>query len=1131
MRRIPRFSLIALAVLLCSVGVSERIFAQAPSAVEFKHLTPRDGLSAQFVWSILQDRHGYIWIGTADGLDRFDGYAVTNYSHDPRDSTSVRAGGVVALLEDERGGFWVGTTDGLDRMDPETGRFSHIVLGPNPRPDSLPDLVTYGLHIGSEGRLWAGTADGLFVLEDPDGRRTTRYAHDPDDPSSLSHSNVRDIEESPDGTLWIGTYGGGLNRFDPTTETAVHYRHDPDVPSSLSSDEIWELHRDARGTLWIATRRGLCRMDEADETFDCLLPDPDDPSRLSDGDIQSIEEDDQGRLWLGTGLGGVNVFDPASGAITHYRHDPSDPSSLGQDDVHTVFRDRFGTYWFAHHDRGISWMSPNRVRFETRRLDPNAPELAAINNVTDFLDEGAGVIWATTEHGLLRIDSTAPSPEHFVPFPEGPSSGGPAFNPNLLTALVKDQWGRLWMGNTMGGLFVFDPESRTFETISVPETDGWIVPSFMDAEGDIWIGTTEAGLWRVEPETEAVTPYLPDPQNAESVANTGVLPFLDAAGNIWLEAFNEKDQTELAFQQYDRERDAFTNRPVPLPENVEFANVHMFPEQAGVFWISSSEGLYRADVRSGDVDLYSREELNIPVQLNAMQRDARGRLWFGAWTGEFGMLDPAARTVTQYFAEDGVDIRRHIFSRRGPSGEVTFNGFGGLMRFHPEEILQKTTHPEVHVTAVRASGTALPISAGEESLRLTHDQNTLAFDYVGLNYDDPIRNAYRYTLEGFDEGWNDVGTQRSALYPKLPPGEYTFHVQAANSAGVWNDVGDAVALAILPPWWRTVWAYLLYGLLFVGGVVAADRIQRRRLVAKERARTQERELQQAREIERAYRDLQSAQQQLIQQEKMASLGQLTAGIAHEIKNPLNFVTNFAGLSEELLSELQEALRAGDLDVANEITLDLVTNIVKIEEHGRRADSIVRSMMQHARGTSGDREEVNLHAFVEEYVNLAYHGKRASTPDFNVNIERDFSTDLGKIQLVPQEMGRVLLNLLGNAFDAVYEKSAKRNGEYEPRVKISARRANGKVEIRVADNGPGVPDSFRKKVFEPFFTTKPTGSGTGLGLSLSYEIVTQGHGGTLDIESEDEEGTAFVVRLPADPLAGGSHPPLVDSPSK
>jgi two-component system NtrC family sensor kinase len=298
-----------------------------------------------------------------------------------------------------------------------------------------------------------------------------------------------------------------------------------------------------------------------------------------------------------------------------------------------------------------------------------------------------------------------------------------------------------------------------------------------------------------------------------------------------------------------------------------------------------------------------------------------------------------------------------------------------------------------------------------------------------------------------------------------------------------------------------------------------------RLISQHAEHLEEQVEERTTQLKHSLEDLKNTQDQLIQAEKMASLGSLTAGIAHEIKNPLNFINNFAEVNEELAQELKEAIAKGE--TVDDILTDLEQNASVIAEHGKRADSIVRSMMQHARGGTGERETVDINTLVGEYVGLAYHGKRAQLPDFNATIEENYDENVGSLSIVPQDFGRVLLNLLGNAFDAVSQRREKgggrresvgektEEGEYQPQVAVSTVRKNGQIEVRVSDNGPGVPEEIRAKIFEPFFTTKPTGSGTGVGLSLSYDIITQGHGGSLRVESSDQGGAEFVVTLPVD----------------
>ena len=266
-------------------------------------------------------------------------------------------------------------------------------------------------------------------------------------------------------------------------------------------------------------------------------------------------------------------------------------------------------------------------------------------------------------------------------------------------------------------------------------------------------------------------------------------------------------------------------------------------------------------------------------------------------------------------------------------------------------------------------------------------------------------------------------------------------------------------------------------------------------------------------IEKAYQDLKATQQQLIQSEKMASLGELTAGIAHEIQNPLNFVNNFSEVNRELVDELQQELKAGKIDDAIAISNDIKENEEKINQHGKRADAIVKGMLQHSRSSTGIKEPTAINVLADEYLRLAYHGLRAKDHSFNATTKTDFDRSVGNINIIPQDMGRVILNLLTNAFYAVDEKRKQQSTGYEPTVSVSTRKINGKVEIRVADNGNGIPQKVLDKIFQPFFTTKPTGQGTGLGLSLSYDIITKGHGGELRVETKEGVGTTFIILLP------------------
>ncbi|MBN2173872.1 MAG: GHKL domain-containing protein [Bacteroidales bacterium] len=404
-----------------------------------------------------------------------------------------------------------------------------------------------------------------------------------------------------------------------------------------------------------------------------------------------------------------------------------------------------------------------------------------------------------------------------------------------------------------------------------------------------------------------------------------------------------------------------------------------------------------------------------------------------------------------------------------------------------------------------------PFHAIPENPVFPNSFNSIGFDFVGVETRRPFLVQYQYKLEGYDDDWRLPNTASSAAYGNLPFGEYTFLVKAESSDGIWSEP-ISYPFEILPPWYRTWPAYLFYGLLLMLGIYLVDRIQRRRLIARERQRTMKRELEQAKEIEKSYLELKVAQAQLIQSEKMATLGELAAGIAHEIQNPLNFVNNFSEVSAELAAEIIDEINKGNTDEVKEITSDLIQNLEIINQHGKRASSIVKGMLEHSRTSKGEKRPIDINDLADEFLRLSYHGLRVKDKSFNANFKMIADGNLPKVNVVPQDIGRVFLNLINNAFYACSERKKQDKVDYEPMVEVITKKVNGNVEIRVKDNGTGIPPGVIDKIFQPFFTTKTSGQGTGLGLSLSYDII-KAHGGELKVETEAGLGTEFIVTLP------------------
>jgi signal transduction histidine kinase len=415
-------------------------------------------------------------------------------------------------------------------------------------------------------------------------------------------------------------------------------------------------------------------------------------------------------------------------------------------------------------------------------------------------------------------------------------------------------------------------------------------------------------------------------------------------------------------------------------------------------------------------------------------------------------------------------------------------------------------------------------------LQLPYDQNYLQFSFANLCVLNRDKISFRYMLEGADDTWIYAGQEpQSKNYFNLPPGAYTFRVATRGIKGQWGDPAE-FSFRIFPPWWQTWWAYLAYAILAFGGIWAIVQYRSRQLKEENRL-LEEKVTQRTDELRENISNLKSTQEQLIQQEKLASLGQLTAGIAHEIKNPLNFVNNFSNVSLEMIDEaLEELGKTSQDDHTAEtaaILADIKTNLTKIHEHGSRADGIVKSMLQHSRGGSGKMEPADLNQVVKEFVNLSYHGMRAGKQPFDVEMSLDLDDSIGEIPLVQEDFSRVIVNICSNAFDAmrgavigdqvsVINDRGSIIGDreigsvYTPHLKVRTKGEVGRVLIEIEDNGPGIPDDIKDKIMQPFFTTKKGTQGTGLGLSITHDIV-KAHGGELAIKSQPGQ-TIFTISL-------------------
>ncbi len=1110
-------------LLAVCLGAFTPLEAQYKENIRFERFTIEQGISSDRVFCVTQDPQGYIWAGTEAGLSRYDGYGFTVFRNIPGDSSSLADNVVNAVLYDRTGTLWVGTQNGLSRYDFITGTFSNT----NPaggNENSLPGKVVRTIHESKTGELWFGTDNGLARYDRNSDRYTSRWLADGKE-TTLAGTTVTSIAEDGAGTLWIGTSSRGLVNLDPKTNKILFY-NELEIPGvNFPTANISKVMVSSAGEIWLGflPRNGLGRFNPVTRTFRLYVRDP-----VKHPDfwnfISDILETADHTIWVCTFLGGgvdsgIHRYDAQTDRFTRYTNDPDNPSSLSWGYTQALFEDRFNNLWVAT-SRGLNKADLKRWQMGIMNVNAKDPN-NLVNNYYAIEEVDDNIFWLGLDgEGFIEWDRNTGARKYFA-IPDYTEMEG-------IHALQKDIDGLIWVGFAGNGLSRENRKTGKKEAFKhqpgnpASLAGNFVTDLLLDSKKNLWIATSH-GLSRYNRERNDFTSWTRETSPGMSGNSLSSL-FEDKNGLIWIgtkeHVYDPSLTVSSGLMRFDPATGAFTcfRHDHGDASSLSSDVVRCIAEDpGGTIWVGTNNGLNRLNQASSTFEVFLPSSGLPDPNVMGIQFDEQGKMWLSTLKG-ISRFDPVSKVFRNFTLEDGIQANRYnensFYKTR--SGELIFGGIMGANWFLPSSVSADEVIPEIHITRLLKFNE--PVQLGKPSdetknIRLKWNDNSVGFEYVAVNFRSALQTRYEYRLDGFDREWVRAGTRRYVNYTNLRPGAYTFRVRAINSEGVQSLRDAVITVSISPPFWRTWYAYLFYALVVIGAVIIVDRYQRKRLLSKVRERNRDRELAQAREIEKAYTELKATQTQLVHAEKMASLGELTAGIAHEIQNPLNFVNNFSELSTELLDELDEELRNGNPSAVPEISGGIRENLQKISHHGKRADSIVKGMLQHSRTGSGTKEPADFNSLVDEYLRLSYHGLRARDKSFNAAMITGFDPAIGRIRIIPQDMGRVVLNLFTNSFYALNEKRKLGLPGWEPSVSVSTKLTGSMVELRIRDNGTGIPARALGKIFQPFFTTKPTGEGTGLGLSLSYDIITRGHGGELTVETEEGEFTEFTIRIP------------------
>jgi ligand-binding sensor domain-containing protein/signal transduction histidine kinase len=1083
-------SLAALLICCCLLFPASRSFSAHGEKLRFERLSTENGLIQSSVLTVCQDHTGFLWIGTYDGVARYDGFHFRSFKHratdstsisqnlirhifedhlgvlwfatenglcrfdraketftsylaDPKSSRSISNNHVRRIYEDRSGTLWIATEDGLNRYDREHGSFLQYRSEPG-NPTSLANSFIRTVLEGIEGTFYVGTSSGLDILDRSTGV-CSHMQNIPGDPNSLSDNAVVCLLEDRSGSLWVGTQHGGLNRLDRGSKRFVRYRFEFSEPSSIRSDYVSQMMQDRSGEIWIATYGGgLERYDHTTDSFVHFQNTPSDPTSISSNMCYCLFEDRSGIIYIGTDFGGISTIDRRKNRFSWHSHDPGDSWSLNNDNVNAVYEDPSDngkTLWIGTAGGGLSRFDRKSETFSSYRHDPEEPSSLSDDVVRCITKDYRGYLWVGTNNGLNRFDPVTRQCVRYFFDPLDPQS----LRHNSILSICEDRTQTLWIGTGRGGLEQFDREHNRFiHHQKEPGTPGslndnqvWCI--LEDHTGTLWIGTNDGGLNRLDAARRTFTHYTNDASDSTSISDNKVLCLCE--------------------------------------------------DSNGILWIGTAGGgLNRFVPSEGRFTHYVEEDGLVSNTVHSIVEDLKGNLWITSPRG-IGKLDPRREIFVSYDARDGVQNSEfHVNAAcRSLTGELFMGGINGLSSFVPDRLEPNVAIPPIVITDIQLfNRSVLP---GKEidgriildssitetrTLRLSYLDEVFSIEFAALDFASPDRNQYAYRMDGFDKEWNLIGNRHFATYTRLPPGEYVFRVKGSNNSGLWNEAGVELLITIGPPFWLTWWFKALVLLLAVSSLAIAYMTRTRRM----RRRT---------------RDLEQRVQERTSQLKAANdeLEAFTYSVSHDLRAPLRAIDGFCQILVEDYNQALDGEGQKVISVVRKETLrmaqlidDLLTfsRLGRVELHHSTIDmTALASLVFDEITTSEQRERI----------------------DFAIGRMPDAVGD-------PALIRQVWANLLSNAVKFSSKK---------PRavIRIDGNEVNGEYTYTIKDNGAGFPEAYVDKLFGVFQRLHKLSEfeGTGVGLAIVRRLV-QGHGGRVWASGVVDEGATFSFSLPKEP---------------
>jgi signal transduction histidine kinase/ligand-binding sensor domain-containing protein len=1086
------------------------------------HWKIEQGLSQDDCRHIIKDVYGFLWMGSSHGLNRFDGTTNRIFYHDPSNPRSIlsdEAGW--GFCEDSLHNIWIGMPIGLTRYDIRADTFTNFVDSFRNYPfwstkdemlfigNGSSTINAYNIHSLKRKTLATlGPYTGLFL--GPSEHHSVL-----DESTNCVWLLISGQEKKIFGLLQVNLSNGSRQLFSWSC-----YRKIPD--HNHSSEGM--CYDKKRHSIWINSNDGLLQFTLSDKQFhhvDALdkLPKLKDYEKVFDHWV-GIDIDKKNLIWVASVQKGIVAYDPdAEIAFQPLSYDSSLALDVSGRNA-TIYCDRDGIVWCGSWwKKGIYQLNPFSEAVETYVGDPSGPPgfNSSLTLINDIWKADHGKLWMGRNGGLNIFDPRTGTSE-FLRMKDLPGIKGT----DIVRVVIDTVSQKAWLGSN--GYFEMDIGTKKCRPVMFKDSAGREFPFYGGGTNfgykngfitvNVWENYTHFGVYFVSSDSHIAQELFSLPFRVQGYY------IMTLAQNDHL-VFIKDYQNSFGNLSYSDIGGKWVLTHTPL-DSVLWERI-FYNKADDSYWVVTFQKLIHYDKNFHVISEYTTRNGFPEIPVASLIVDKHNNLWFNTDRSIYE-LNTKTGTILRLSEKDG--FKPQNFSdypsvAKDDDGDLYFAGgfFGnGFNRIDPDKFASPPSF--VYLNSIRINDSLLPLSTGVndlQTLSLKYFQNKITIETGVIDYYSKGKNQIRYKLEGLINEWQYAPSYYTIRFEGLRASSYKLIIQAASASNEFNGPEKILTIKISPPFWETWWFRTLGVILLIALVYAIVQYRSRNL-RKRNVVLEEKVVHRTKELKLSLEELRMTQNQLIQQEKMASLGELTAGIAHEIQNPLNFVNNFSDVNRELAEELEEEIHKGNYDDATLLVRDIKQNEERINHHGKRAGAIVKGMLEHSKASSGQKEPTDINALAAEYLRLAYHGMQAKDKAFNVITRTEFDNSIGKINVNPQDIGRVILNLINNAFYAVNEKLMSGIANYEPTVSISTRLlkppSGGQwFEIAVKDNGKGIPQKILDKIFQPFFTTKPTGQGTGLGLSLAYDIITKGYGGELKVETHEGEGSEFIILLP------------------